>query len=168
MTLAGGFAGKLYRALNPIWAARPLSGEGAAQYGGRFNPRGMPALYCSLDPLTALREAHQAGDLQPTTLVSLDAVIENVFDGRSQSALGQLGLSPDDLAESDWRDLMVQGLEPRSHGLARKLVATGCSALLVRSFARGSRQTDFNLVLWAWSDKPPSRVRLIDDENRLG
>jgi RES domain-containing protein len=32
------------------------SGEGARQKGGRWNPAGMPAVYCSLDPGTAILE----------------------------------------------------------------------------------------------------------------
>ena len=70
------FDGKLYRALNPLFAREPLSGEGAAIYGGRFNPKGTPALYTSLSVLTALREANQVGSLQPITLVSYDAEID--------------------------------------------------------------------------------------------
>jgi len=64
------FAGFLYRALNPVYARDPLSGRGAQLYGGRFNPKGTPALYASLSPMTALREANQVGTLQPTTLVA--------------------------------------------------------------------------------------------------
>jgi RES domain-containing protein len=32
------FQGKLYRALNPIYAREPLSGRGAELYGGAFQP----------------------------------------------------------------------------------------------------------------------------------
>ena len=78
------YKGKLYRALNPIYAREPLSGRGAELYGGRFNPKGMPALYSSLSVMTALSEANQVGNLQPTTLVSYDAEIERVFDGRTR------------------------------------------------------------------------------------
>ena len=70
------YRGKLYRALNPVYAREPLSGRGAELYGGRFNPKGMPALYASLSVMTALREANQVGNLQPTTLVSYDAEID--------------------------------------------------------------------------------------------
>ena len=55
------YRGPLYRALNPIYAREPLSGRGAELYGGRFNPKGVPALYSSLTVMTALREANQAG-----------------------------------------------------------------------------------------------------------
>ena len=81
------YRGPLYRALNPIYAREPLSGRGAELYGGRFNPKGVPALYSSLTVMTALREANQAGSLQPTTLVSYDADIESVFDCRDEAAL---------------------------------------------------------------------------------
>ena len=45
--MAGSYGGKLYRSLNPVFAREPLSGEGARRHGGRFNPKGTPALYCS-------------------------------------------------------------------------------------------------------------------------
>ncbi|MGX7744034.1 RES family NAD+ phosphorylase, partial [Rhodopseudomonas parapalustris] len=85
--MAPRYEGKLYRALNPIYAREPLSGRGAALYGGRFNRRGVPALYTSVSILTAIREANQVGNLQPTTLVSYDADIARVFDSRDQQAL---------------------------------------------------------------------------------
>ena len=53
------YEGKLYRAINPIYAREPLSGRGAELYGGRFNPKGVAALYASLSIMTALREANQ-------------------------------------------------------------------------------------------------------------
>ena len=83
------YRGKLYRALNPVYAREPLSGRGAELYGGRFNPKGVPALYSSLSVMTALREANQVGNLQPTTLVSYDAEIERVFDCRDEAALAR-------------------------------------------------------------------------------
>ncbi len=69
----GRYKGALYRALNPVYAREPLSGRGAELYGGRFNQKGIPALYTALDPATALREANQVGSLQPTLLVSYRA-----------------------------------------------------------------------------------------------
>ncbi len=74
------FRGRLYRALNPIYAREPMSGHGAERYGGRFYRKGIPALYISLSIMTALREANQIGALQPTTLVSYDAEFEHIFD----------------------------------------------------------------------------------------
>ena len=81
------FTGLLYRAHNPVWSREPLSGEGAARFGGRFNRVGRAALYASLAPETALREANQVGTLQPTTLVAYQADIGPLLDGRDTAAL---------------------------------------------------------------------------------
>ncbi|WP_353646901.1 RES family NAD+ phosphorylase [Mesorhizobium sp. WSM2239] len=159
--------GKLYRALNPIYAREPLSGRGAELYGGRFNPKGVSALYASLSVMTALREANRAGNLQPTTLVSYDAEIEHVFDCRDETALAAQGMDAVVLADATWRDQMKADGEARTQIFARRLIAAGYNALLVRSFALGAAGGDLNLVLWKWGAARPSRLTLIVDENRL-
>ncbi|MGB3352545.1 MAG: RES domain-containing protein, partial [Mycobacterium sp.] len=85
--------GLLYRAHNPVWSREPLSGEGAARFGGRFNRIGRIALYTSLAPETALREANQVGTLQPTTLVAYQADIGPLVDGRDVAALRPFGIA---------------------------------------------------------------------------
>lgn len=162
------FQGRLYRALNPVYARQPLSGQGAALYGGRFNPRGIPALYTALSVMTALREANQVGHLQPTTLVAYDADITGVFDSRDTQALAAVGMDADALAAPDWRDEMRDHGAARTQRLARQLIAQGYPGLIVRSFAPGAGPGDLNLVLWTWGDAAPCRLVLIDDDNRLG
>jgi RES domain-containing protein len=161
------FQGKLYRALNPVYAREPLSGRGAELYGGRFNPKGTPTLYASLSVMTALREANQVGNLQPTTLVSYDAEIDRVFDSRDVRALAAEQMEPVALADTTWRDQMKASGEARTQAFARRLIAAGYNGLLVRSFAPGSAADDLNLVLWRWGEHAPSRLVLIDDERRL-
>ena len=161
------FVGKVYRALNPLWARDPLSGEGAARYGGRFNPVGIPALYCSLSPLTALREANQVGDLQPTTLVAYRAAIERVFDGCDDHALLRAGTDAKQLADPGWREAIRKNGEAPTQQFARRLMADKWAGILVPSYARGSGPDDFNLVLWRWGPTPPAQLMLIDDEGRL-
>ncbi len=161
------YVGPLYRALNPVWAREPLSGRGAALYGGRFNPRGVEALYCSLAVLTAVHEANQVGDLQPTVLVAYDADIADVFDSRDADALAAQGFDAATLGDPAWRDRMGSGGEAPTQGLARRLIAAGYRGLLVPSYARGATPQDCNLVLWQWGSKPPCRLSLIDDEGRL-
>ncbi len=167
MTPIDRFIGFLYRALNPIYAREPLSGRGAQVYGGRFNPKGTPALYASLSPVTALREANQVGALQPTTLVAYEADVRPVFDTRDAEALAGFGMTPEDLASAAWRDDMIATGESGTQAFARRLIAAGYAALLVPSFARGAAPTDLNLALWRWGDAAPTRLVLIDDENRL-
>jgi RES domain-containing protein len=165
--MKGGYSGKLYRALNPVYARTPMSGEGAMRYGGRFNPRGVPALYCSLSIMTAIREANQVGSLQPTTLVSYDAEIEAVFDATNTGMLEAEGYDESLLSANSWRDEMEATGEARTQALARALIGKGYHGLLVRSFAPGTSGNDLNLVLWQWGETPPARLTLIDDENRL-
>ena len=97
------YRGIFYRALNPIRAREPLSGEGARLHGGRFNPKGVRALYTSMSVMTAIREANQIGTLQPTTLVSYEADITLIFDATDGDVLGGYDMTPADLAANDWR-----------------------------------------------------------------
>ena len=161
------YVGPLFRALNPLWAKEPLSGAGAAKFGGRFNPKGTPALYTSLRPETAIREANQVGSFQPITLVSYRAAITNIFDGLDEALLARHVLTAKLLANPGWRDAMVSGQLARTHQLALDLIAAGYNGLIVPSFAPGSGADDRNLILWTWSFVPPAELHLIDDENRL-
>jgi hypothetical protein len=43
--------------------------------------------------------------------------------------------------------------EARTQGFARKLMAKGYRAMLVRSFAPGATEADLNLVLWRWGTR---------------
>lgn len=164
---AGRYRGELYRALNPLYARQPLSGRGADIHGGRFNARGVPALYCALDPATALREANQVGSLQPTMLVSYLADLGPVFDTRDEAALGRYAMSTDALADPGWRAAMLEGRAVRTQDFARVLTAEGFVGLLVRSFARGASGMNLNLVLWRWMGEGCS-LAVVDDEDRLG
>lgn len=162
------YQGKLYRALNPIYAREPLSGRGAELYGGRFNPKGTAALYVATSFQTAIREANQVGDLQPTTIVSYDADIENIFDGCDPAELKKFNITLASLLDPTWRDQMKTVEKAHTQIFAETLISEGFNGLLVRSFARGATDDDINLVLWKWSDKPPLQITLIEDDRRLG
>ena len=157
------YAGPLYRALNPVYARKPLSGRGAELYGGRFNAKGTPALYTSLDPATALREANQAGSLQPTILVSYKADLGPIFDTRDQDGLNATEAM---LADPAWRMKMLDGQSVPTQDLARALIADRFAGLLIKSYAKGASSSDFNIVLWAWSGNKGS-LEVVDDEERL-
>jgi len=68
----------LSRAREPIRAREPLSGIGAQLHGGRFNPKGIPALYTSVSVMTAIRETNQIGTLQP--IVTWNQSCHHVFE----------------------------------------------------------------------------------------
>jgi len=161
------FEGLLYRALNPVYARTPLSGEGAGRFGGRFNRKGRATLYTALSPATALREANQVGDLQPTTLVAYRADIQPIFDTRDAMALAEQGMSPLLIADPGWRARMNAGQPVPTQDLAERLVSCGFAGLLVPSFAKGAAPGDLNLVLWRWNETDRDRLSLVDDEGRL-
>jgi RES domain-containing protein len=162
------FEGLVYRALNPRYAREPLSGAGAAIYGGRFNAKGTPALYTSLSVMTAIREANQVGMLQPTTLVCYRAAIETVFDATDPRGLEAYGVTLADLAADDWRDAMHrEGLAPTQR-LAARITGDGFAAMLAPSFAPGAGPEDRNLVIWRWGAETAARLSVIDDDDRLG
>src|SRR5262245_14499410 len=98
----------------------------------------MPALYSSLSVMTALREANQVGNLQPTTLFSYDDDIERVFDCGDETALTAEGMDGAALGDPTWRDQMKANGEARTQAFARRLLAAGHNALLVRSSAPGA------------------------------
>jgi RES domain-containing protein len=160
------YRGPLYRALNPVYARMPLSGRGAELYGGRFNPKGTPALYAALDPVTALREANQVGSLQPTILVSYRADIAPVLDAREAEQLAAYGMTHEALPDSGWRLAMLEGRRVPTQEFARNLIADGYSGIMVRSFANGTTSADMNLVLWTWAGERCS-LDVVDDEGRL-
>jgi RES domain-containing protein len=158
--MALAYSGKLYRALNPIYAREPLSGAGAQKYGGRFNAKGVAALYTSLAPITALREANQVGNLQPTTLVCYEADIERIFDTRNLSEIAKRGITPNHLSAATWRDEMRTKGVSQSQVFANTLIKEGYHGILVRSFAAGADVSEANLVLWVWGPSSPSKLNL--------
>jgi RES domain-containing protein len=159
--------GLVYRAHNPRWAFAPASGEGAARYGGRFNPIGTPALYTSLRMETAWFEAQQGFALkaQPLTICAYDVDCEGIADLSDETGRLKLGVSVAELACA-WEDLATRGVRPPSWKLAERLIASRVAGVIVPSFAPGTLATDRNVVFWRWADTPPHKVTVIDDEAR--
>ena len=162
------YQGPLYRALNPVWAAKPLSGEGANLHGGRFNAKGTPALYTALSVMGAVAEANQIGrPFEPVTLVSYRADIYPVFDATNQAALNQRNVPAKWLSADDWRLQMRRDGLSDGQRLASALIGSGYAGVLVPSFAKGVAAGACNLVLWHWGNAAPHQLVLIDSENRL-
>ena len=160
--------GVVYRAHNPRWAFAPTSGDGAARYGGRFNPPGVSALYTSLNLETAWFEAQQgfAFKAQPLTICAYEVDCADVIDLTAGDTRLAHGVAGADLACA-WEDQASRGGEPASWRIARSLIAGGFAALIAPSFALGAGPGARNMVFWTWSDTPPHRVTVIDDEARL-
>ena len=162
------FRGIAYRAHNPQWAWTPLSGEGARRHGGRFNKRGVPALYLSLSQMTAIREATPLGrPMQPLTLCAYEVDAEPILHAGDPSQRRANGIRQADLACPTWEADMLDGGVAMSQRLADVLVDAGYVGMLARSFAVGATEDDLNLVMWRWSDTYPARVTVVDEHDRL-
>jgi RES domain-containing protein len=162
------FTGVVYRAHNPRWAFAPASGEGAARYGGRFNPPGVSALYTSVGVETAWFEAQQgfAFKAQPLTICAYEVDCADVVDLTDLDTRLTHGVTGADLACA-WEDLASRGVEPPSWRVAKGLIAGGAAGLMAPSFALGAGPAERNVVFWTWSDTPPHKVTVIDDQARL-
>ena len=82
------FVGTCYRAHDPRWSFRPISGEGAAIRGARFNPKDVPTLYLALGIMTAVKEANQgfAHRIDPCVLCSYDVDCADIVDLTTKGA----------------------------------------------------------------------------------
>jgi RES domain-containing protein len=162
------FTGTCYRAHDPRRAFKPLSGDGAAIHGGRFNPKGTPALYLSLSIETAIKEANQgfAFKIDPCVLCSYDVDCDHIADVRTAPRRRQHRVA---LAEMScaWFADAIAGRRPASWAVYDRLTAAGLAGILVRSFAPGATANDHNLVLWDWSSHLPHRVAVFDPSGRL-
>jgi RES domain-containing protein len=162
------FKGLAYRGHDPSWAHAPLSGEGAAAQGGRFNPKGVAALYLSLAVETVFKEV-SAGfghRFDPLTICAYDVECEALVDLTTEDARAAAGVTYEQLA-APWMLDRSAGRIPASWRVQERLRAAGASGVLVPSFANGSLPGEVNLVLWVWGEAPPQAVRVIDAKNRL-
>ncbi len=141
------FHGLAWRAHDPRWSFRPLSGEGAAIHGGRLNPKRTPALYLALDPMTAIEEAAQgfAHKFEPYVLCTYEIDCEDVADLRTEAGRRAAGVALEDMACA-WFAEAAAGREPPSWRIARRLIAEGAAGLhrakLRRRGDRRRRQSD--------------------------
>ncbi len=157
------YRGRAYRAIDPKWAHGPLSGDGALR-GGRFNPPGVPALYLSLDPITAMNEVAQgfAGRIAPSIICDYDIDCAGVLDLRTAAGREVAGTSEEVLGCA-WK---LASPAP-SQQLAARLIAGGSAGILVPSFAVGALPWHHNLVLWRWGPTLPWKVEVFDPTGRL-
>jgi RES domain-containing protein len=159
----------LWRMLPLRYQFAPFSGEGARLYGGRWNPRGTPALYLATDHGSAVAEFYQ-GLAKPGTLAPyrLDAShIADLTDGRGgpADAAVEHGLT------ANWKAMAARAdRTPPSWTLAADLIAAGAQGALIPSVQnRGGT----NLVLWRWYDGAAGEgegaaLTLLDPEGALG
>lgn len=155
--------GRCYRAHDPRWAWTPISGEGAALRGGRFNRPGVPALYLALTLEGMLLEMGHGLErrMEPLTICEYDVDVQDIVDLSTPTPelRAELGCA--------WMDDRSKGFTPPSWRIADELIAKGAAGILVPSFAHGAPPDMRNLVLWTWGDSLPHKVTVYDPSDRL-
>jgi RES domain-containing protein len=163
------FAGTCYRFHDPRWSFAPTSGGGAAIHGGRFNPKGVEALYLALTIETAFVEISQgfAEKFKPAVLIAYEIDCDDIVDLRTDVGRKHEGVELADMACA-WFGELAAGREPPSWMIARRFIAAKAAGLMVPSFAAGADpERHQNLVLWRWHAELPHRVRVHDPDGRL-
>lgn len=147
--------------LSPRWQHLPLSGDGAAKAGGRWNAHGMSALYLSADHATAIAEYMQAL-VHPGTLTPYEVACDAVLDLTDTTVRRALGVD-DALLSLAWRHQRdVLKREPETWTFAAAALAAGFDGLRVPSVVAPG----VNLVLWRW-DAAGARVKVVDPGDEL-
>ncbi|BAC90666.1 RES family NAD+ phosphorylase [Gloeobacter violaceus] len=150
---------RCWRILAPRWAYQPLSGEGAARNGGRWNPKGVPALYLSESIDTAFAEYQQTLYVRPGTFCAYRLLVAGVVDLCDPTVLVELGVNEETLPCA-WREIaLIRKDTPPTWTLASKLFAAGASGVRVPS---AQFNGGINIVLWRWNDAPERQVEVLD------
>jgi RES domain-containing protein len=166
-----GWSGRIIRATSLRYATRRdlITGEGARVYGGRWNPRGVPALYGSLEMATALAEMlayfHDQGlpetEALPCAWVGFDIQLDQVLDLRQQDIRRCLRVNRGQLVNEPWRELQAQGQEALTQAIGRLGAQAGLQGLLVAS-ARARRGS--NLVVLNPRRLETARIEIVKQE----
>ena len=162
------FVGRCYRGHDPTWSFSPLSGGGAAFTGGRFNRKGEPTLYLSLDVMTSIGECTQGFSqrLQPLTMCEYDIDCDGIADLRDAAGRAALGVAWDEL-DCGWLTARRAGRDAPSRLVVDRLKKAGNNGILVPSFVTGATADNNNLILWRWGPDLPHKVIVYDPGGRL-
>ena len=153
----------LWRAFVPRWAHLPLSGDGAARFGGRWNPPGLPAIYAARELSTAWAEYNQGFVQHPAMIAQLELSDADLVDLTDAAVLEELGVA-EAIHRCQWRDAMERGLVPETHELMRRLLAEGRHGVVYPSIMSPGGTC---VALWRWNDTAAPRLAVIDPEHRL-
>lgn len=149
---------RVWRILSPRWAHAPLSGEGAARNGGRWNRPGTKALYLSEQVETAFAEYQQEIGVRPGTFVVYDLKAEDLADLTDAASLNALAISEREL-RCPWKSIAwVDGETPPTWALADRLEPDHPGVRVPSvPYAGGT-----NIVLWRWNDPGAPQIKALD------
>lgn len=118
-----------------------ISGEGAAFFGGRWNPPGVRAVYGSLDVITATKESYQnltdAGfgkkNIRPRVMAGAAIKVKKLLDLTNHRIRSKLGFDLDELLNEDWKGIQNNGQESWTQAIGRGTRKVGYEGLIAPS-----------------------------------
>jgi RES domain-containing protein len=153
----------LWRAFVPRWAYLPLSGEGAARFGGRWNPVGEPTIYAARELSTAWAEYNQGFVQHPALIAQLELSDARLVDLTAPAVLAAHGMDST-IHACEWRDAMDRGSVPDTHRLRERLISEGADGVIYPSFMSPGGTC---VALWRWNGPGAPRLAVIDPDHRL-
>jgi RES domain-containing protein len=155
---------RCWRILAPKWAHDPLRGLGAARFGGRFNPKGVPALYLSESIDTAFAEYQQDLMVRPGTFCAYQLDVLGIVDLCNAQVCKAVSTDRATLL-SPWKEiLLVEKRSPPTWELSLQLLNQGFAGVRVPS---AQMKEGVNIVLWRWNDDSSRRVQVLDPKGEL-
>ena len=165
------FSETVFRSCTPKYASQSdlLTGEGSRQNGGRWNPKGIAAIYASLTPETAMAEtlahyryyAMPIEDAMHRTFVAIETHLNEVIDRRQGIVRQRIGISLNRILTVDWRKEVSAGNEPVTQRLGRAAYEINVEALIVPSAADPD---GYNVLIFPDNLKSNSTIRLLHDD----
>ncbi|CDZ26680.1 RES domain protein [Neorhizobium galegae bv. officinalis] len=156
-------SGILWRAYVPRWAHAPLSGDGAARFGGRWNPVGAPTIYAASELSTAWAEYNQGFVQHPALIAQLRLDDARLADLTSPEVLAGLGVE-EAIHRCEWRDDLDAGRLPSTHLLRERLLQEGHDGVVYPSFMSLGGTC---IALWHWNGKDQPKLTITDPDGRL-
>lgn len=153
----------LWRAYVPRWSYLPLSGEGAARFGGRWNPVGVPTVYAALELSTAWAEYNQGFVQHPALIAQLELKGARLADTTDPSVLREWGLD-DGIHRTEWRSELNAGAIPATHVAYRRLVDAGFDGVIYPSFMSPGGRC---IALWRWNQVDSPILNIVDPDGRI-
>jgi RES domain-containing protein len=153
----------LWRAFVPRWAHLPLSGDGAACFGGRWNPVGVPTIYAARELSTAWAEYNQGFVQHPALIAQLGLFGARLADLTTSETLQALGIG-ENIHRCEWRDFMDRGLVPATHEVRARLLEENFDGVIYPSFMSPGGTC---VALWHWNAAGAPRLEIVDPDGRL-
>jgi RES domain-containing protein len=153
----------LWRAYVPRWSYLPLSGEGAARFGGRWNPVGAPTIYAARELSTAWAEYNQGFVQHPALICQLKLAGANLADLTDPAVLEAQGLD-ESIHRSEWREDLDKGEVPATHLAFRDLLNASFDGVVYPSFMSPGGSC---IALWRWNSVAAPVLTVVDPDSRM-